>query len=95
MIAKDTLQVTLTKNFSLKERFRVLFGQQLIQHAFVEIRARYIAKSKEVQIEKEMLGVQAFFGTPNKQKQIPDTAASDMGLDIASEDVIDWISRRS
>lgn len=71
MIGKDTLQVTLTKTFTLKERVRVLFGHTLIQHAFVEITAKYIAKSKEVVIEKEMKGTQAFFGRPVKALPAP------------------------
>lgn len=74
MIAKQTFQVMLTKKFSLRERLRVLFGQTLLQYAYVEVTAKYIAKRKEVEIENEVKGVQAFYGIPVKQRiqQLPD-----------------------
>lgn len=75
MIGKDTLQVTLTKTFTLKERMRVLFGYGLLQHAFVEITATYKAKTKEVVIKNEMKRIEAFFGRPIKSKKaLPELA---------------------
>lgn len=82
MIAKETLKLTMTKSFSLKERFRVLFGYSLMMNGFVEVSAKYIAKSKEVLLTSEMKGTESFFGRIVPQKALPAVATEVKGAEV-------------
>lgn len=64
MIAREIIKVELTKPFSLVERFRVLFGNQLKMIALVEVTAVANMRRKEVKITSEHKGTQAFYGVP-------------------------------
>lgn len=71
MIAVETIQVELTKPFSLRERFRVLFGKQLKMIALVEVTAVANVRRKEVKITSQHKGTQAYYGVPIKPKANP------------------------
>lgn len=67
MIGREVVAVTVIKPFSLRERFRVMFGRQLILEAHVEITATYVAKRREVKIQSTMKEVKAFYGIQTSQ----------------------------
>lgn len=64
MIGKKLIQTDFIKPFSMRERIHILFGKQLKVVIFTEITAKAIMWRKEVEIESEHKGFQAFLGKP-------------------------------
>lgn len=69
MIGKDTLNVDLTQQFTMRERFRILFGWQLVIRAKVEVTAKANMRRKIIEFSHVMGQHQTFIGKP--QSQLP------------------------
>lgn len=72
MIGRKVIHTEFIKPFSFRERLHILFGKQLKVVIFTEVTAKAIIKRKEVEISHEHKGMQAFFGKPIVQKQVPE-----------------------
>lgn len=65
---KSVVTVTLENKFPLKDRFKVLFGFNVVNLAYVEVTAK--VKNKFVEISAEIKQTQTFICRPKKKAEL-------------------------
>lgn len=70
MIGKETLKVSVTQQFTLKERIRILFGWCVLMSATVEITAKANVRRKEIEFVQGAVRHQTLLGRPVARQQL-------------------------
>lgn len=66
MKTTDTMILTLNNKFSLKDRFKVLFGHEMVNQVVCEITGE-MKKNGKMVLGHKAVGMKTFLGRPAKQ----------------------------